>query len=93
MKIAYLISAHTDPRHMFRLIDALQPHAEFFIHVDAKVDISLFAACERERERKKMCISSKKDTIYIGVKYHRFIIKRHCYEPRSIREKLSTDCS
>lgn len=47
IKIAYLLSVHEDPGHLFRLIDALQPDAEFFIHVDAKVDISCFAACRK----------------------------------------------
>ncbi len=47
MKIAYLISAHNDPAHLQRLVKALQPNAEFFIHIDAKADIGPF----RERLR------------------------------------------
>lgn len=43
MKIAYLISAHSDPAHLYRLVGALQPAAAFFIHVDAKVDLASFA--------------------------------------------------
>lgn len=42
MKIAYLISAHNDPVHLQRLVEALQPNAEFFIHIDAKTDITPF---------------------------------------------------
>lgn len=42
MNIAYLISAHTDPQQLKRLIDALHPDAEFFIHIDAKTNIAPF---------------------------------------------------
>lgn len=42
MKIAYLISAHNDAPHLARLVNALQPNAEFFIHIDAKTDIEPF---------------------------------------------------
>lgn len=42
MKVAYLISAHNDPEHLQRLVDALQLNAEFFIHIDAKADIAPF---------------------------------------------------
>ncbi|MCR4920298.1 MAG: beta-1,6-N-acetylglucosaminyltransferase [Bacteroidaceae bacterium] len=41
-KIAYLISAHTDPHQLLRLIEALHPDAEYFVHVDAKSDINPF---------------------------------------------------
>ena len=42
MNIAYLISAHTDAQHLQRLIASLPAEAEFFVHVDAKSDISQF---------------------------------------------------
>ena len=42
MNIAYLISAHNDAAHLQRLINALQPDAVFFIHIDAKTDITPF---------------------------------------------------
>ena len=46
MKIAYLISAYKDPIHLRRLISALSHGVEdtvsFFIHIDAKVNISPF---------------------------------------------------
>lgn len=44
MNIAYLISAHTDPLQLKRLIDALHPDAQFFVHVDKKSDMSAFAS-------------------------------------------------
>ncbi len=44
MKLAYLISAHTDPAHLKRLIHALHPDADFFIHIDAKSDLSQFTS-------------------------------------------------
>lgn len=42
MKIAYLISAHNDPGHLERLVKSLGEHAEFFIHIDAKVSVQPF---------------------------------------------------
>ena len=42
MNIAYLISAHTDAPQLARLIEALHPDAEFFIHIDKKSDICQF---------------------------------------------------
>ena len=44
MTIAYLISAHTDAPQLHRLVEALQPNAHFFIHIDKKSDISPFVA-------------------------------------------------
>lgn len=45
MNIAYLISAHTDPAQLCRLVHALHGDAEFFIHIDAKSDLRPFASC------------------------------------------------
>ncbi len=42
MNIAYLISAHTDAPQLRRLVDALHPDAQFFIHIDKKSDIEPF---------------------------------------------------
>lgn len=42
MKLAYLISAHTDPEHLKRLISVLHSDADYYIHIDAKVDITPF---------------------------------------------------
>ncbi len=44
MKIAYLISAHTDAPQLKRLIDALHADAHFFVHIDRKSDIMQFNA-------------------------------------------------
>ena len=44
MNIAYLISAHADPQHLQKLVQALHVTAEYFIHVDAKTDIKPFRA-------------------------------------------------
>ena len=41
-KIAFLISAHTDPQHLCRLVKSLPSSSEFFIHIDAKSDIQPF---------------------------------------------------
>lgn len=42
MNIAYLISAHTDAPQLARLVRALHPDAEYFIHIDKKSDIRPF---------------------------------------------------
>lgn len=49
MNIAYLISAHTDAPQLKRLIDALQPDADFFIHIDKKSDITPFTSLVKGR--------------------------------------------
>lgn len=42
MNPAFLISAHTDPVHLKRLIESLPKDAEFFIHIDKKSNLSQF---------------------------------------------------
>ena len=42
MKIAFLISAHTDAPQLHRLIKALPDESEFFVHIDKKADITPF---------------------------------------------------
>lgn len=46
MKLAYLIIAHTDPKHLRRLVDALNVlgKTDFYVHVDSKADIAPFKA-------------------------------------------------
>jgi hypothetical protein len=41
-KIAYLIVAHTDPNILKRLIISLNSNADFYIHLDKKVERALF---------------------------------------------------
>lgn len=41
-KIAYLIQAHNDADHLYRLVKALNYDADFYIHIDKKSEISLF---------------------------------------------------
>ncbi len=42
MKIAFLISAHTDAQHLKRLTEVLPKGSDFYIHIDKKSDIDLF---------------------------------------------------
>lgn len=42
MKIAFLISAHTDAPQLYRLVKALPDDSDFFIHIDSKADIKPF---------------------------------------------------
>lgn len=45
MKLAFLISAHTSPANLARLVNSLPEGSEFFIHIDAKSDIKQFTEC------------------------------------------------
>ncbi|MGM9712624.1 MAG: glycosyltransferase [Prevotella sp.] len=47
-KIAFLISAHTDPQQLARLIEALPRESRFFVHVDKKADIREFESAVRD---------------------------------------------
>lgn len=42
MRFAFIISAHTDPVHLHRMIECLPQESIFIVHVDAKADLSLF---------------------------------------------------
>jgi hypothetical protein len=42
-KIAYVLTAYQDPEQLLRLVNALDEYADFFVHVDAKVDIVPFS--------------------------------------------------
>ena len=42
MKIAFLISAHTDPQHLLRLTEQLPEDSETFVHVDLKSNLQEF---------------------------------------------------
>ncbi|NTV45754.1 MAG: beta-1,6-N-acetylglucosaminyltransferase [Chlorobiales bacterium] len=47
MKVAFLITAYNQPKHLHRLIKALShPNFYFFIHVDLKTDITAFKAID-----------------------------------------------
>ena len=41
-KIAFLILAHTDPKHLYRLCRALGSKDDIFVHVDKRTDLSSF---------------------------------------------------
>ena len=49
MSIAYLISAHTDAPQLKRLVDALHPDAQFFVHVDKKSNMDEFTAILQQK--------------------------------------------
>jgi hypothetical protein len=49
MKIGYIITAHTLPEHLVRLVRRLaSDNARFFVHVDRRAPDSVYAAVERE---------------------------------------------
>ncbi len=41
-RVAYLILAHQDPTHLWRLIRSLDHRADFFVHLDRKIDDAQF---------------------------------------------------
>ena len=41
-KIAYLVLAHTDPCHIYRLANKLKETGDVYIHIDLKSDINIF---------------------------------------------------
>lgn len=52
-KIAYCISAYTEPNSLLNLVNALNTKwADFYIHIDKKVDISLFTNLFRNNKVK-----------------------------------------
>ncbi|WP_158903624.1 beta-1,6-N-acetylglucosaminyltransferase [Burkholderia sp. L27(2015)] len=52
MKIAYLILAHNNPTHFHRLIQRLSSEdVYFYVHIDAKADLSLFRGIAHPRLR------------------------------------------
>lgn len=63
MKIAYLILAHNNPRHLLRLIRALSSSSSsFFIHVDRKSSLEEFANIKRDN----VCVSHERIPVYWG---------------------------
>lgn len=42
MKIAYCISAYTDPRQLARLVKSLHFDAHYFIHIDKNANVKQF---------------------------------------------------
>ncbi len=50
MRLAYLILAHNNPRHVQRLVASLSsPDARFFVHLDRKADLAPFAHLRSDR--------------------------------------------
>lgn len=41
-RICYLILAHSDPKHFEKLVNAVDYHSRFFVHIDSKTDIKDF---------------------------------------------------
>ena len=67
MRIAYLISAYTEPDSFQNLIRALQePDADFYVHVDKKVDIKPFQ--DRVRLYRNVCFvpENRRCRVYWG---------------------------
>ena len=49
MRLAYIILAHANPRHLKRMIGALSSSdCSFFVHVDGKSDIGDFEPIEAD---------------------------------------------
>jgi hypothetical protein len=42
IQFAYIITAYKDEKHLYRLISALNVNADFFIHIDSRINIAPF---------------------------------------------------
>jgi hypothetical protein len=63
MKIAYLFMAHKNPKLIQKTIDHLSsPDSAFFIHIDKKVDISLFESIQGEH----VFFTDRRELVYWG---------------------------
>ena len=93
MNIAYLISAHTDAPQLARLIKALHPDAEFFVHIDKKSDIRPFKAHMNaknvhfigEKDKNSPYTGKRIDVRWgtlIEVEYQVELLKAAIYHPR-----------
>lgn len=65
-KIAYLIQAHADPENLKRLINALDDHDDFFIHIDKKSNIEPFFQLLQERNNVFFIDGSDRIKVYWG---------------------------
>lgn len=63
-KIAYLIMAHQDPENLKHLVQSLDYNADFYIHVDEKVDIQQFEVMLQNR--KNVFFSRKRISVCWG---------------------------
>lgn len=63
MRLAFLISAHTDPAHLRRLVDSLPREADFYVHIDRKSDISQFARLLPDNRRVEL-IKHRTDVVW-----------------------------
>jgi hypothetical protein len=63
MKIAYLVLAHANPKHLERMVGALSSEeSSFFVHIDKKTDIANFKAISQRNVR----FTSKRVPVYWG---------------------------
>ena len=70
MKIAFLISAHTDPRQLFRLTERLPEDSEIFVHVDLKSDLQSF--CSLITSPRVHFIKERYDVMWASMQQVRF---------------------
>ena len=81
MTLAFLISAHTDPVHLARLVKSLPEDAAFFIHVDLKTDLTPFLPLA---EDPRVHLLRRRINVVWGS------IRQVEYQMELIREALST---
>lgn len=76
MKIAFLISAYTDPKQLGNMIEALEDDNHwFFVHVDKKVDIKPFVEVVKSRKQ-IMFVTNRLSVNWGGIT--KFSTKRNC---------------
>lgn len=81
MTLAFLISAHTDPIHLARLLKSLPEDAAFFIHIDSKTDITPFLSLGKDP---RVHLLSRRINVMWGS------IRQVEYQMELLREALSS---
>lgn len=74
VKIAFLISAHTDALHLKRLIESLPGSASFYIHIDRKANIDEYKKAvlttgttdSQEKSSRKICFIEERYDVMWG---------------------------
>lgn len=62
---AYLIMAHSDPKHLQELIDAIDDYRnDIYIHIDGKIEISKFDGITAKQS--KLCFLKQRVNVYWG---------------------------
>lgn len=86
MRIAHLILAHTDPRHIARLIKRVSTFSDVFVHIDAEADINSFLSEAGEVEncfwiqKRVHCSWGGWNAVIAEIELIRFALRQNDYD-------------